>query len=157
MFRLTSRASSRSACSSVEARLEKLKGGSVDFQVNKNIGYIRINNPKKFNALTGRNGFERRILLWKKLKNGTRKRRQLFRNAPTATDLRIAAPEAKLATVHKNLALQPGWAGATRLVRLVGAQNALYMLSTAKVFNAQELVDIGFCVPEIIEDIEVKD
>jgi len=43
------------------------------------------------------------------------------------------------------------------IIRLVGAQNALYMLSTAKVFNAQQLVDIGFCVPEIIEDIEVKD
>jgi len=40
------------------------------------------------------------------------------------------------------------------IIRLVGAQNALYMLSTAKVFNAQQLVDIGFCVPEIIEDIE---
>jgi len=36
----------------------------------------------------------------------------------TATDLRIASPKAKLATVHKNLALQPGWAGATRLVRV---------------------------------------
>jgi len=43
------------------------------------------------------------------------------------------------------------------IIRLVGAQNALYMLSTAKVFNAQQLVDIGFCVPEIIEDIEVMD
>lgn len=43
------------------------------------------------------------------------------------------------------------------IIRLVGVQNALYMLSTAKVFNAQQLVDIGFCVPEIIEDIEVMD
>ena len=43
------------------------------------------------------------------------------------------------------------------LIRLVGVQNALYMLSTAKVFDAKQLVDIGFCVPEIIDDIEVKD
>ncbi|CBY24649.1 unnamed protein product [Oikopleura dioica] len=38
---------------SVESRLEKLKGGSVDFQTKNNIGFIRIKNPEKFNALTG--------------------------------------------------------------------------------------------------------
>jgi len=38
---------------SVESRLEKLKGGSVDFQTKNKIGFIRINNPDKFNALTG--------------------------------------------------------------------------------------------------------
>jgi len=203
------RASSRRL--SVKSRLGKLTGGSVDFQPKNNIGFIRINNPEKFNALTGSmmldfskvmdevekfdgtaivltgegkafcsgsdlsclsefGTSEDGILMSDFMHQVTNRLyandNQLtvsFINGPafgggselaTATDLRIASPKAKLATVHKNLALQPGWAGATRLVRLVGAQNALYMLSTAKVFNAQQLVDIGFCVPEIIEDIE---
>jgi len=56
--------------------------------------------------------------------------------------------------VHKKLGLQPGWGGATRLTRLVGPQTALYMLSTAKILSAEELIDFGFCAPEIVKDMD---
>jgi len=73
----------------------------------------------------------------------------------TCTDMRLASPNAKLSFVHKNMALQPGWGGATRLTRLVGLQNSLYMLSTGKVFEADELIKTGFCAPEVVKDIDV--
>ena len=73
----------------------------------------------------------------------------------TATDMRIANKHAKVAWVHKKMALQPGWGGAARLTRLVGGQTALYMLTTAKVFNTDELIGLGYCAPEIVGDIDI--
>ena len=73
----------------------------------------------------------------------------------TCTDMRLASKKAKVAWVHKKIALQPGWGGAARLTSLLGPQSALYMLLTAKPFDAEELINIRFCAPEIVNDIDL--
>lgn len=40
--------------------------------------------------------------------------------------------DAVIQFVHKHMGLVPGWGGAARLVRIVGSQNALKLLSSAK-------------------------
>ena len=49
----------------------------------------------------------------------------------TACDHRVAGPGARIAFVHASLGVAPGWGGAARLVRIVGARTALRLLSTA--------------------------
>ena len=38
---------------------------------------------------------------------------------------------------------------------MVGTQNALYMLATARVFEAEELIRMGFAAPEIVKDLDL--
>ncbi|XP_006626079.2 ethylmalonyl-CoA decarboxylase [Lepisosteus oculatus] len=49
----------------------------------------------------------------------------------TACDFRLMAPGSEIRFVHKHMGLVPGWGGGARLVRIVGSQNALKILSTA--------------------------
>jgi ethylmalonyl-CoA/methylmalonyl-CoA decarboxylase len=49
----------------------------------------------------------------------------------TATDLRVAGPEARIQFVHARLGIAPGWGGTARLVQLVGRQAALKLLLLA--------------------------
>jgi ethylmalonyl-CoA/methylmalonyl-CoA decarboxylase len=49
----------------------------------------------------------------------------------TATDLRVAGPEARIQFVHARLGIAPGWGGTSRLVQLVGRQTALKLLLLA--------------------------
>ncbi|KAJ8013401.1 hypothetical protein DPEC_G00052880 [Dallia pectoralis] len=46
----------------------------------------------------------------------------------TACDFRLMSPGSVIQFVHKHMGLVPGWGGATRLVGIVGSQNALRML-----------------------------
>lgn len=50
----------------------------------------------------------------------------------TACDFRLMASDGVIQFVHKHMGLVPGWGGAARLVRIVGSQNALKLLSGAK-------------------------
>ncbi|XP_066539585.1 ethylmalonyl-CoA decarboxylase [Hoplias malabaricus] len=50
----------------------------------------------------------------------------------TACDFRLMTSDAVIQFVHKQMGLVPGWGGAARLVRIVGSQNALKLLSGAK-------------------------
>lgn len=54
----------------------------------------------------------------------------------TATDLRIAASDARIRFVHSRLGLSPGWGGGGRLTRLVGARAALQLLALAPELDA---------------------
>ena len=58
----------------------------------------------------------------------------------TIGDMRSASPNARLAFVHKKMALQPGWGGAARLIKLVGRQCAVELLLTARVLSPDELI-----------------
>ena len=58
----------------------------------------------------------------------------------TIGDIRIASPNTKVAFVHKKMALQPGWGGASRLIHLVGRQTAAELFLTARVVSSDELL-----------------
>lgn len=60
-----------------------------------------------------------------------------------ACDMRIASAKAKFGQPEVNLGLIPGYAGTQRLARLVGLGNALHLLMTADMINAEEALRIG--------------
>ena len=59
----------------------------------------------------------------------------------TACDYRIIHANAFLRFVHTKMGITPGWGGGTRLVRLIGRQNALKLLSAATVCNANDALE----------------
>lgn len=65
-------------------------------------------------------------------------------------DIRIASTFAKFGQPEVNLGLIPGYAGTQRLPRLVGLSNALYLLMTADMINAEEAFRIGL-VQKVVE------
>lgn len=58
-------------------------------------------------------------------------------------DIRIANEFAKFGQPEVNLGLIPGYCGTQRLSRIVGLSNALYLLMTADMIDAQEALRIG--------------
>ncbi len=69
-----------------------------------------------------------------------------------ACDFRIASTKAKFGQPEVNLGLIPGYNGTGRLPRLVGMGNALYLLMTGDMIDAQEAYRMGLvqklCEPE---------
>jgi len=65
-------------------------------------------------------------------------------------DIRIASSKAKFGQPEVNLGLIPGFAGTQRLSRLVGLADALYLLYTADMINAEEALRIKL-VQKVIE------
>ncbi len=60
-----------------------------------------------------------------------------------ACDFRIASTYAKFGQPEVNLGLIPGYGGTQRLARIIGLSNALYLLYTADMINAEEAHRIG--------------
>lgn len=60
-----------------------------------------------------------------------------------ACDLRISSEKAKFGQPEVNLGMIPGYAGSQRLPRLIGTGNALYLLLTASIIEAEEAYRIG--------------
>lgn len=75
-------------------------------------------------------------------------------------DFRIASTTAKFGQPEVNLGLIPGYAGTQRLSRLTGMGNALYLLMTAEMIDAQEALRIGLVQrvfePEILMQETLK-
>ena len=71
-----------------------------------------------------------------------------------ACDFRIANTFAKFGQPEVNLGLIPGYAGTQRLPRLVGLANALYLLYTADMINAEEALRIGL-VQKVVEPADL--
>lgn len=71
-------------------------------------------------------------------------------------DFRIASTKAKFGQPEVNLGLIPGYAGTQRLPRIVGMGNALYLLMTADMINAEEALRIGL-VQKVVEPEELMD
>lgn len=65
-------------------------------------------------------------------------------------DFRIASFKAKFGQPEVNLGLTPGFAGTQRLSRLVGLADALYLLYTADMINAEEAYRLRL-VQKIVE------
>lgn len=73
-------------------------------------------------------------------------------------DIRIASEKAKFGQPEVNLGLIPGYAGTQRLPRLIGLSNALYLLLTGEMINAQEAFRIGlvqrvFAVENFLDEV----
>ncbi|MCP5045700.1 MAG: hypothetical protein GY940_00910 [bacterium] len=60
-----------------------------------------------------------------------------------ACDIRVASSKAKFGQPEVNLGLIPGYAGTQRLPRLVGQGNALRLLLTGDMINADEALRMG--------------
>jgi len=71
-----------------------------------------------------------------------------------ACDFRIASTYAKFGQPEVSLGLIPGYAGTQRLPRLVGLANALYLLYTADMINAEEALRIGL-VQKVVQPEEL--
>ena len=65
-------------------------------------------------------------------------------------DIRIASTFAKFGQPEVNLGLIPGYAGTQRLSRLIGLSNALHLLMTADMINAEEALRLGL-VQKVVE------
>ncbi len=75
-------------------------------------------------------------------------------------DFRIASAKAKFGQPEVNLGLIPGYAGTQRLPRLVGLADALFLLMTADMIDAQNALRIGLVQkvvePELLMDETMK-
>ena len=71
-------------------------------------------------------------------------------------DFRIASSKSKFGQPEVNLGLIPGYAGTQRLPRLTGMGDALYMLMTADMINAEDALRIGL-VQKVVEPEELMD
>ncbi len=60
-----------------------------------------------------------------------------------ACDWRIASPDARVHFVHARLGIAPGWGGTGRLVRLLGRNNALRVLTGGRPLSRGEAMTIG--------------
>lgn len=61
----------------------------------------------------------------------------------TACDLVVAGRGARLGFVQAALGVSPGWGGGARLVRRVGARNAMRLLAFARPISAEEAESVG--------------
>ena len=73
-----------------------------------------------------------------------------------ACDFRIASTKAKFGQPEVSLGLTPGYAGTQRLPRLVGLADALYLLMTAEMIDAQTALRIGL-VQKVFEPEELME
>lgn len=71
-----------------------------------------------------------------------------------ACDFRFASAKAKLGQPEVSLGLIPGYAATQRLTRILGLSNALYLLMTADMINAQRAYEIGL-VQKVTEPEEL--
>jgi enoyl-CoA hydratase/carnithine racemase len=62
----------------------------------------------------------------------------------TACDFRIASDQARLGFVQIGMHITTGWGSGARLVRKVGRTNALTLLLTGQIMNANQAMEYGF-------------
>src|SRR5207253_1888520 len=90
-------------------------------EITGGVALITINRPDKPNALTD----------------------QVVGELAMACHLRIASEHAKFGQPEVKLGIAPGYGGTQRLPRIVGKGNALYLILTAEMIDAQEAYRIG--------------
>lgn len=73
-----------------------------------------------------------------------------------ATDIRIAASEAKMGLVETKLAIIPGAGGTQRLPRLIGTAKAKELIYTARILDGQQAMEIGL-VNDVVPQNKVGD
>ena len=71
----------------------------------------------------------------------------------TATDFRIGHKTSFLQFVQSRMGLTPGWGGGSRLVQLIGRQQALKLFLSANKVNAQEALQLGM-IDHVVQNEE---
>ncbi|KAH6922289.1 hypothetical protein HPB50_012068 [Hyalomma asiaticum] len=71
----------------------------------------------------------------------------------TACDFRVMVHGAEIQFVQVRMGLVPGWGGTTRLVRLLGAHEALELLASGRKVGAEEAFELGL-VDYILQNYE---
>lgn len=61
----------------------------------------------------------------------------------TACDYRIIADTARIGFVQTRLSISPGWGGATRLGRIIGARKATELLTSGRLLNAESALEMN--------------
>jgi enoyl-CoA hydratase len=61
-----------------------------------------------------------------------------------ACDFRLARKEVKAGFIQGNLAITTGWGGGSMLIEKIGLTNALKLLMTAEMYEAERLYEYGF-------------
>lgn len=72
-----------------------------------------------------------------------------------AADIRIAADTAKMGLRETALAIIPGAGGTQRLTRLIGYSNALFWISTARLFEADDCLRYGV-VSQVMPEADLE-
>ncbi len=77
-----------------------------------------------------------------------------------ACDFRIASPAARVGLPETQLGIIPGFGGTTRLPRLIGADNAIEWIATAKPQKPEAALKVGaidaVVAPEALKDIAIQ-
>lgn len=73
-----------------------------------------------------------------------------------ATDYRIATPEARIGLPETKLGIMPGFGGTVRLPRIIGADNAIEMITTGKELRGYQALNIGL-VDAVVEAENLHD
>lgn len=73
-----------------------------------------------------------------------------------ATDIRVAASEAKMGLVETKLAIIPGGGGTQRLPRIVGVAKAKELIYTARILDGDQAMQIGL-VNEVVSQNKTGD
>ena len=71
-------------------------------------------------------------------------------------DYRLATPKAQMGLPETKLGIIPGWGGTVRLPRLIGADNAIEWITSAKYYKAEEALRFG-AIDGIIEDAKLEE
>ncbi len=74
----------------------------------------------------------------------------------TAADWVVASQPAKIGFVHARLGVTPGWGGARRLIRRVGARAALPIMLQATTLNGDQAQDVGLVDQVVPEGMAVS-
>ncbi|XP_076048636.1 ethylmalonyl-CoA decarboxylase-like [Oratosquilla oratoria] len=62
----------------------------------------------------------------------------------TLSDFRLFTHKGEVAFVQAKMGVVTGWGGGTRLVKLVGAKQALHLMASCSKLNAEKALEIGF-------------
>ena len=71
-------------------------------------------------------------------------------------DYRLASPKAQMGLPETKLGIIPGWGGTVRLPRLIGADNAIEWITTAKYYKAEDALKVG-AIDGIVEDARLEE
>ncbi|XP_064486706.1 ethylmalonyl-CoA decarboxylase-like [Ornithodoros turicata] len=75
----------------------------------------------------------------------------------TATDFRLMARGSEVQFVHAKMGIAPAWGGATNLVKLVGHQQALDLLTSCRRLGAEEAVKMHYAIGVLNSDDAVPE
>lgn len=116
----------------LRSKFSAFEGGTVQLTKDYHAGIaeVHFSNPTKRNSFSG-GGAE----------------------LTTACDFRIIVPGAEIQFVQVRMGLIPGWGGTTRLVKLLGAHEALKLLSSGRKVGAEEALELGL-VDYILQNYE---